>query len=94
MPRRAGGKVAGIRFHDGIFALPDTRRRLPARPAVNQTQIELVVVIAASAVTFVQIVPQVVRLLRIRRIEGMSPAWAASGHHHAAHPSRTRAPAR
>ena len=46
---------------------------------MNQTQIELVVVVAASAVTFVQIVPQVLRLLRIRRIEGTSPAWAAIG---------------
>ncbi len=36
-------------------------------------------VVTASAVTFVQIVPQVVRLLRTRRIEGTSPAWAAIG---------------
>lgn len=33
----------------------------------------------ATAVTFVQVVPQVVRLLRIRRVEGTSPAWAAVG---------------
>ena len=46
---------------------------------MNQAQIELVVVVVASAVTFVQIVPQVVRLLRSGRIEGTSPAWAAIG---------------
>ena len=35
--------------------------------------------IVATAVTFVQILPQIVRLMRTRRIEGVSPAWAAGG---------------
>ena len=35
--------------------------------------------IVATAVTFVQIVPQIVRLLRTGRIEGVSPTWAAAG---------------
>ncbi len=35
--------------------------------------------IVATAVTFVQILPQIVRLIRTRRIEGVSPAWAAGG---------------
>ncbi len=33
----------------------------------------------ATAMTFVQVVPQVVRLLRLKRTEGASPAWAAIG---------------
>ena len=35
--------------------------------------------IVATAVTFVQIVPQIVRLLRTGRTEGVSPVWAAVG---------------
>ena len=35
--------------------------------------------IVATAVTFVQIVPQIVRLIRTGRTEGVSPAWAAGG---------------
>ena len=35
--------------------------------------------IVATAVTFVQIVPQIVRLLRTGRTEGVSPTWAAAG---------------
>ena len=35
--------------------------------------------IVATAVTFVQILPQIVRLVRTGRTEGVSPAWAAGG---------------
>ncbi len=35
--------------------------------------------IVATAVTFVQILPQIVRLIRTGRTEGVSPAWAAGG---------------
>ena len=35
--------------------------------------------IVATGVTFVQIVPQIVRLIRTGRTEGVSPAWAAGG---------------
>ena len=37
----------------------------------------LLVGAAATAVTFVHIVPQILRLLRTGRTEGLSPAWAA-----------------
>lgn len=35
--------------------------------------------IVATAVTFVQILPQIVRLMRTGHTEGVSPAWAAGG---------------
>ena len=35
--------------------------------------------IVATAVTFVQILPQIVRLMRTGHVEGVSPAWAAGG---------------
>ena len=35
--------------------------------------------IVATGVTLVQIVPQIVRLIRTGRTEGVSPAWAAGG---------------
>ena len=35
--------------------------------------------IVATAVTFVQILPQIMRLIRTGRTEGVSPAWAAGG---------------
>ncbi|MDE0666325.1 MAG: PQ-loop domain-containing transporter, partial [Acidimicrobiaceae bacterium] len=35
--------------------------------------------IVATAVTFVQILPQIVRLIRTGHVEGVSPAWAAGG---------------
>ena len=35
--------------------------------------------IVATVVTFVQILPQIVRLIRTGQIEGVSPAWAAGG---------------
>jgi uncharacterized protein with PQ loop repeat len=35
--------------------------------------------LVATAVTFVQILPQIVRLIRSGRIEGVSPAWATGG---------------
>ncbi len=35
--------------------------------------------IVATAVTFAQILPQIVRLIRTGHVEGVSPAWAAGG---------------
>jgi len=46
---------------------------------VSQEQFANLVAVVATAVTFVQVVPQVVRLLRLKRTEGASPAWAAIG---------------
>ncbi|MCY3850621.1 MAG: PQ-loop domain-containing transporter [Acidimicrobiaceae bacterium] len=46
---------------------------------MSQTEIAVVVGVVATAVTFVQILPQIVRLLRIGRTEGVSPEWAAIG---------------
>ena len=37
------------------------------------------IAVVANTVTFVQVVPQVVRLVRLKRIEGTTPAWAAIG---------------
>ena len=47
--------------------------------AVSQEQFANLVAVIATAVTFVQVVPQIVRLLRLKRTEGASPAWAAIG---------------
>ena len=33
----------------------------------------------ANGVTFVQIIPQIARLIRTGRTEGVSPTWAAAG---------------
>ena len=44
---------------------------------MTQDQFAVLVAGVATAVTFVQVVPQVVRLLRLKRTEGASPAWAA-----------------
>ena len=46
---------------------------------MNQAEIAVVVGVVATAVTFVQILPQIARLLRIGRTEGVSPIWAAIG---------------
>ncbi len=46
---------------------------------MSQAQLAVVVGVVATAVTFVQILPQIVRLLRIGRTEGVSPVWAAIG---------------
>ncbi len=39
----------------------------------------ILIAVVANTVTFVQVVPQVVRLVRLKRIEGTTPAWAAIG---------------
>ncbi|WP_420436034.1 PQ-loop domain-containing transporter [Candidatus Poriferisodalis sp.] len=46
---------------------------------MTQDQFAVLVAGVATAVTFVQVVPQVVRLLRLKRTEGTSPSWAAIG---------------
>lgn len=46
---------------------------------MSQDQFANLVAAVATAVTFVQVVPQIVRLLRLKRTEGASPAWAAIG---------------
>ena len=46
---------------------------------MSQEQLADLVAVVANTVTFVQVVPQVVRLLRLKRIEGTTPAWAAIG---------------
>ena len=46
---------------------------------MNQAEIAVLVGVVATAVTFVQILPQIARLLRIGRTEGVSPVWAAIG---------------
>lgn len=46
---------------------------------MSQDQLANLVAAVATAVTFMQVVPQVVRLLRLKRTEGASPAWAAIG---------------
>ena len=54
------------------------RTRSPAR-SVSQDQPANLVAVVATAVTFVQVVPQVMRLVRLKRTDGASPAWAAIG---------------
>ena len=46
---------------------------------MSREELAIWVGIVATAVTFVQIMPQIVRLLRTGRTEGVSPAWAAVG---------------
>ena len=46
---------------------------------MSRAELAVVVGVVATAVTFVQIAPQIVRLVRTRRTEGVSPAWAAVG---------------
>lgn len=61
-----------------MTALPVCQRVVVCDP-VSQVQLALVVGVVATIVTFVQILPQIVRLLRIGRTEGVSPIWAAIG---------------
>ncbi len=44
---------------------------------MSRAEIATVVGVAATAVTFVHVVPQIARLLRTGRVEGVSVAWAA-----------------
>ena len=46
---------------------------------MTREQLAFWVALVANGVTFVQIVPQIVRLLRTGRTEGVSPTWAAAG---------------
>ena len=46
---------------------------------MTREELAIWVGIVATAVTFVQIMPQIVRLLRTGHTEGVSPAWAAVG---------------
>lgn len=46
---------------------------------MSRAELAFVVGVVATVVTFVQILPQIVRLLRIGRTEGISPVWAAIG---------------
>ena len=46
---------------------------------MSRTEFANLVGIVATAVTFVQILPQIVRLIRTGRVEGVSSAWAAVG---------------
>ena len=46
---------------------------------MSREELAFWVALIANGVTFVQIVPQIVRLLRTGRTEGVSPAWAAVG---------------
>ena len=46
---------------------------------MSRDELAVVVGLVATAVTFVQLVPQIVRLVRTGRTEGVSPSWAALG---------------
>lgn len=46
---------------------------------MSREQLAFWVAVVANGVTFVQIMPQIVRLLRTGRTEGVSPTWAAAG---------------
>ena len=46
---------------------------------MSREELAFWVALVANGVTFVQILPQIVRLLRTGRTEGVSPAWAAVG---------------
>ncbi len=46
---------------------------------MSRDELAFWVAVVANGVTFVQIVPQIVRLLRTGRTEGVSPTWAAAG---------------
>ena len=46
---------------------------------MTREQLAFWVAVVANGVTFVQIVPQIVRLLRTGHTEGVSPTWAAAG---------------
>ncbi len=46
---------------------------------MTRSEIAVLVAVIANGLTFVQIVPQIVRLIRSGRTEGVSPTWAAVG---------------
>ena len=46
---------------------------------MTRDQLAFWVAVVANGVTFVQIAPQIVRLIRTGRTEGVSPTWAAAG---------------
>ncbi len=46
---------------------------------MSRSEFANLVGLVATAVTLAQILPQIVRLVRTGRIEGVSPAWAAGG---------------
>ncbi len=46
---------------------------------MSRAELAFWVAVVANGVTFVQIVPQIVRLLRTGHTEGVSPTWAAAG---------------
>ena len=46
---------------------------------MSREELAFWVALVANGVTYVQIMPQIVRLLRTGRTEGVSPAWAAVG---------------
>ena len=46
---------------------------------MTREQLAFWVAVVANGVTFVQIVPQIVRLIRTGHTEGVSPTWAAAG---------------
>ena len=46
---------------------------------MSRSEFANLVGLVATAVTLAQILPQIVRLIRTGRIEGVSPAWAAGG---------------
>ncbi|MCY3950222.1 MAG: hypothetical protein OXF61_13595 [Acidimicrobiaceae bacterium] len=46
---------------------------------MSEDPLAFLIAVVANTVTFVQVVPQVLRLVRLKRIEGTTPAWAAIG---------------
>ena len=46
---------------------------------MSRQELAFWVAVVANGVTFVQIIPQIVRLIRTGRTEGVSPIWAAAG---------------
>ena len=46
---------------------------------MSRDQFAFWVAVVANGVTFVQIIPQIARLIRTGRTEGVSPTWAAAG---------------
>ena len=46
---------------------------------MSRDQLAFWVAVVANGVTFVQIIPQIARLIRTGRTEGVSPIWAAAG---------------
>ena len=46
---------------------------------MSRDQLAFWVAVVANGVTFVQIIPQIAKLIRTGRTEGVSPVWAAAG---------------